>query len=422
MQLTQVYYALCYPDLQVSTAYRALLLVNQGLNLGDRSLGHKVRSAIAKRLSCDSGIVATCELDYQRLEAYKALLSRLRDIGAYFDGLTEAKTALKFYPEDGLLLDFRKYLEEAFNIKVNLLQKSDLSLDQIRFLSRSGRTRKRRCPWLKEEFFHRTPDLVADINSKLNSSNCEICQVNFRGKPKQLRKLNDVGPLGIFAKRDIEKSEVVLIDDGIPVVSSIQPFIMTHCDARQASLSPLVHTTGIRIAECCNGVSFCSDRGHDAAINGYHKASCGQDFRWIYKPITSEGQDPSWRALILLRLFFIIVADQRASPKREKVHPLKHSLIVRLTEGYDSSVSTDDSEHEWSYTSNVVAPTKILLQFGVDIFSCLEWSPEVLHTIYWREVNNACSVTSITIKDGQVHPNPLSGIGPNYSLCQKNRP
>jgi hypothetical protein len=190
--------------------------------------------------------------------------------------------------------------------------------------------------------------------------------------------------------------------------------MMTHCDACQASLSPVVHTSEIRIAKCCNGASFCSNKCHDAAINGYHKVSCGQDFRWIYKNITSEAQDPSWRALILLRLFAIVIADQRASPKNKKIHPLKHNLLVRLTEGYASSVSTDESEHEWSYNSNVVAPTKILLQFGVNIFSCLEWSPEVLHTIYWREANNACRVTSITIKDGQIHPNPLSGIGPNY--------
>jgi hypothetical protein len=48
-----------------------------------------------------------------------------------------------------------------------------------------------------------------------------------------------------------------------------------------------------------------------------------------------------------------------------------------------------DVTHDWQYFENVIAPTRILIQLGIDIFTNIDWTPEVIQTIFWRIENNA---------------------------------
>jgi hypothetical protein len=334
----------------------------------------------------------------------------------------EVGNALKVYPEDEDFLFLQASLKQEYQFRATTLQQSDMTPREKGYLGRVGKTNKRQYPWMEEALFFRTPELVEEINKTTAFTNCEVRQAHF-GPRITATKGNgeDVGPLGVFAKEDIHRDDVVLLDYNVTVVTRIPPSERRHCDACQASLSHyFLDDLDIRVPKCCNSVAYCSEKCLKDA-KGYHRILCGKDFSWIYESVTTEDHlDGSWRPSILLRIIAMVLTDiAKSKLKGKAIHPLQHPLLARLTAGYTSASS--QAEHEWGYFTHVVAPTKILLQLGIDIFASKEWTPEVLHTIYWREVNNACHSQTLTIPP---HPSPdhdpipekifLSGISPHY--------
>lgn len=55
------------------------------------------------------------------------------------------------------------------------------------------------------------------------------------------------------------------------------------------------------------------------------------------------------------------------------------------------------SAFDWHFDANIQAPLQILIQLGIDVWSCQDggsfWSQDVLQTIYWRMANNANAST-----------------------------
>jgi hypothetical protein len=419
IEMAQVHFMLSYSELQASCAYRALILADQGLAPGDDIFGKRIRFMIAKRTGCSNFISVVGELDNLRLEAYKALLAALKDLGAHWDALMEVKKALTIYHENEVLLDMQKLLRQESKAKMETLKRAEIDGNTMEAWKKCGRVHKRRHPWLKEDLFQREPALLKEFNAPSSGwRNCEVRPVRFSNAPDRLDDPNDLGSLGVFATQDIKEGEIVLIDRCHTVVSKIAPSPTSqHCDACCASLSPLLRTEPPVLAKCCKKVAFCSAECHDSALKGYHSVLCGKPVQFLYDLVTQSAGDgdPAWRPVILLRVLATIIADQRRAiaaakgkggkeVEKARIHPLKHTLLARLTEGFQMGLEAEESEHMWSFQSNVVAPTKTLLTLGADIFADPHWAPEVLHTIFWREVNNACRVAGLTVSSPHSPP------------------
>jgi hypothetical protein len=388
------------------------------------------------RLSCPFNIVIVDELEHALIEGYKALLRGLLEMSAYWDGLKEAKRALEIFPVNQDVLLLQRMMKSEFHMRTTALQESNQPTEDIKHLSRIGRTFKRKYPWLEEKLFIRSPAFLGEINTSFNSTNCEVRPIFVpqidpnTSKPRRSHRLatktskqhlaahpsdtvTDVGPLGVFAKRTIHKDEILLTDHNLTVVPVTPSRKPQHCDACHALLIPPFLRDGeVRRPPCCRDVAYCSIKCASTALNGYHKVLCGKDFKWLYKSAASKELDPSWQPGALLRILAIVVSDLKANPST-KMHPLQHPLLGRLTAGYESDPS-QAKEQVWNYFSHVIAPTRILAQLGVDVFADPLWSAEVIHCIYWRIINNACRASSCTVVDGKLEKVTLSGIGPGY--------
>jgi hypothetical protein len=152
---------------------------------------------------------------------------------------------------------------------------------------------------------------------------------------------------------------------------------------------------------------------------------CGKDFDWVYKPslcgATGEkGKCGSrWRPIMLTRLIAIVLADMQ-SPSSKITHPLQHPLVARMAANYPPPCKlTPELTHQWQFFENVSAPTQILLQLGINVFSSPIFTQEIIQTIYWRLENNAnMSATELTFSTptGPVKGTKVNNvnINPNY--------
>ena len=340
--------------------------------------------------------------------------------GAFWDGLTEAKKALNIFPNNADLLESRGYLKDAFQDRHNRLLDAGELVEDLIPLTRTGKIYQKQYPWIDGKLYMRNPSLLREVNRTMGLGNCEVRPVIFHAPNSKLdteNELNskkdvmrsgcslDVGPLGIFATCNIKEGEVIMVDKCLTGISDVPSSKREHCDACHSSLSkPYIHPSEIIKPRCCKGVAFCSKECHDQAINGYHTVLCSRNWDWLYFDSgTQETLNPRfrWRAIMFLRIIAIALADIRKRTKqgKPKQHPLQHHLIARMSANYASPHKLHPTiALDWQYFENVVAPTKILMHLGVNIFTDQDFSPEVIQTIYWRIENNAnATTTDLTI-------------------------
>lgn len=445
---------LAFKDTSSHYAYRALILIKAGLQTitpQQSELSRLVYTAVATRLYTRSTVIIIDELQSMCLQAYRCLVQGLLHCAAFWDGLTVVKLGLEDFPGDFELLDLQALLFGSFQNRHEEVVEDAKNgpVDNIIASSRSGSIYQRRYPWMAPKLFVRTPRLVRQVNSTFGSLNAEVRPVIFgspgtASKSKSLSDLPnnaDVGPLGIFATRDIEEGESILVDKSYACVSNIPPSTRQFCDACHAHLTPpFVQPAQICRPSCGCNVSFCSKGCHDLAIGGYHKIQCGIDFTWLYKTGASKTE---WDPRMFLRVICIVLStpgwSKDSTPQK---NPLQHPLLARLTANYPSDDKQAIHGQNWSYQENIVAPTRILSDLGIDIFTPVKkihegktkflaniWTPELIQTIYWRMLNNANN-SKIDISGLQLDesfrsiPTPKSGptmahlivISPSYSF------
>lgn len=438
IDLSSVDNKLGYTDTGVAHAYKALLLIEACLKVTKFStfpkLGELVRSALKLRLRTSSSIIIEDNLENMRLEAYQFLLDGLRGCGALWDGLQEATKALKIFPSDPELLELRSEMLATFKEDHRKLVASGCKPNDIKELSRSAGIFQKTYPWMDKSLFWRTPALVREVNKSFGS-NAEVRRA-FWGTPEQIavaaknavKEGEDVGALGIFATRDIEEGETIIVDKTLLGISDVVSSTLEWCDACHASLRmPYLSPKDIRKPKCCKKVAYCSQECLDTAVTGYHSVLCGKDFDWVYHQSLSGASDEKgecgsrWRPIMFTRLMAIILADMK-SPKYKNTHPLQHPLVARMAANYPPpGTMSQEMTHQWQFFENVVAPTQILLQFGVDVFKSPIFTQEVVQTIYWRLENNAnMSNTELVFSTptGPVKGQKVENVNvnPNYLL------
>ncbi|KAG9229235.1 hypothetical protein BJ875DRAFT_387780, partial [Amylocarpus encephaloides] len=345
------------------------------------------------------------------LGSYQQLLEGLVECASWWDGLIMAKEARTLFPTDWLLRKWEQDHMQGFKGRHEALKDEKCSYEQLLNATRSGKIAQKKYPWLKQKRFIRTPRAVRIINNHFKDKCCEVKPVFFgtpeeieEAKGKAILEKNDMGPLGLFSKRDIQEGEMILIDETLLAVSNVPASRLHHCDACQSCLlPPYIHPNEIVNPKCCKAVAFCSQSCHDIAtnsrINGYHRVLCGKNIDWLYEDlkgmagdkIEEQCLDDFWKPISFMRLATLVVTDmeKQAQNSGRESHPLKHNLLYRMAANYARVNDLEPAVYDWRYNTNVVAPTKALIEMGVDIFKTNHWDQEVIQTCYWRIENNA---------------------------------
>lgn len=418
IELASVDNKLGFCDIGAGNGYRALVLCQAGLGTYKRkvhppNLGQLVRNSVCLVLNTSSSYFIDSELNGMQLQAYKALLLGISGCSAFYDGCLWAEGAVKKYPNDPDLQEIVQDLRSGYLYRLNPL-KDDMGVDrsELEYMGKVGRILQKPYPWMDKTLFYRTAGQIKTINKTDAKAPWKVKPVVF-GTSRESSS-TDVGSLGLFAKRNIEEGEIIMVDKTLAGVSNIPSSKCMHCDACHAVLVlPFGSPEQIVRPMCCGKVVYCSQGCHDAATGGYHKLLCNKDLDWVYnrKDIVTAGKPrSSWRPILFLRLMAIVIADMK---KLEvDINPLRHALLSRMAANYKVLKPGDikGCTHDWQFGDNVVVPTRLLMELGVDIFEGEIYSPEVIQTIFWRFENNANMAT--TFLTGT--PVLMVSINPHY--------
>lgn len=423
-------------DVAAGNGYRALILVQSGLRKYKRkvyppNVGSIVRDMIGhdllskRQYAQDPNRLPQAliddELEDLECQAYKVILAALLGCAAFYDGRLWAKAALKKYPNDAGLRELQANLDLGYSERLEHLKEAggEMETPEMTYAGRTGRIFQKPYPWMDEHLFHRTPKEIDTINRQDDLAIWEVKPVVFGPVSEQskAKKGGNVGPLGVFAKRDIEDGELIMLDKTMMGVSDVPSSKQQHCDACHAALCfPYVSPDHLVVPDCCKQVSYCSRTCYDQAMASYHKVLCKKDFDWLYKNKNiAKGRESkaSWRPILFLRLMAIVLGDMKRSRGKKKIaHPLQHPSLSLMAANYKTLKPGDltSTSHDWQFWENTVAPTRVLMELGVDIFLEKVFTPEVIQTIYWRFENNAnMGTTSIGGLVAQ-----MIAINPNY--------
>ena len=422
-----------FADVAVANAFRGLILIRCGLNICQipvYPVGLKliVRLAVSKTITSQSTNVGFDHFAALHEQAVEELLNGLLGSAAFWDGISEAKLALQIFPGNREIREVLVYLKEGFlDLNEGLKAVGANPVDLVA-ISRVGKIYQKIYPWMDRKLLLRSSSLLKEVNESLKGTACEVRPVKFgpltakvcdqarkRCKRSSDHETNeDVGPLGLFATRDVEAGELMMVDKSITGISEVSPTSFKYCEACHAALfPPYLHPSEIFMATCCKKAAYCSRECHVMAWGSYHRVICGKDFEWLYQH--SSGRvgkrcGTTWRPIMFLRLIAIYLSDERKMRGRVKsssipspeLHPLQHPLIARMAANYPVPDSVKSGvQHEWQLFENVVAPTRILMQLGVDIFRNTQFTPEVIQTIFWRIENNVNMATTNVTPGGE---------------------
>jgi hypothetical protein len=427
-------------DIAAANAHKALTLVKCGLSEPESksiypslpTIKVEVRNTIGKRSLTTAEIIINDELYHLRLLAYRSLLEALCGCAAYYEALfVVAKRALSLYPYDDELDHFRMIAKGGYRARLDALKDTKCPIATLSEIMKKGKIAQKRYPWLDESLYWRSEEMVRKVNKELGDKcNCEVRPVVF-DKPENnnatsktdivnpdkeaatsesFKKGGDVGPLGIFAKRDIKEDEIVLIDMTLLNTSNAPSSELQYCDTCNSCLNPpYLRPKEVIWASCCDRVAFCSTTCRDNAVKGYHTVLCGKDLDWLYqgvkdiKDLTKEGVAQAWRPVSFARLASVVIADSKMTDE----HPLQHHLLTRMAANYESPEKIVPVQlYDFEYQENVVSPCDILLTLGFDIFERRDWDPEVIQTAFWRMDNNANMGRTSIYPKGEPLPHP----------------
>ncbi|CAG8961153.1 hypothetical protein HYFRA_00002696 [Hymenoscyphus fraxineus] len=400
--LAAVYNQLGFTDVGTANAYKAILLTECALSDSATSYPSLpyLRTEVLNFMSAKHWTNSIRRIDHElndiRSYAYRELLYGLMYCGAFWEGLVEARKALKLYPHDQVIKGFVQDLKGELLQRCEILAKGGRDKVEQATYAKRGSIYIIKYPWMDERLFYRTPEMLRQVNESLSSGSCEVRRVVFStdSKEKHITKGipegMDIGALGVFATKDITKGEMVLVDPTLLGASNVKPHKRHQCDACQAFLVHPYFNPADKIypKNCCKAVAYCSLDCRDAAA-GMHSLLCGINIDYLYKDAklisNLEKQHHGYfpRSILVARTIAVILADNLGD-----THPLQHSLAARLVANYTLD-GPHENEASWLFKECVVNPTKFLLQLGVDIFKSRDWDPEVIQTLTWRLDNNA---------------------------------
>jgi hypothetical protein len=361
--------ALNYPELAAGDAYKAGLLFDRALDAEEsKGNGDDIPSQ-------------------DRLRAYGILGQALYDCHCHVEAAEFWEEVSKKVPGDypkskaeGLRALLKRKEEAA--AAVGLPETAQEQKDKLR----DGGVITVHYPWMQERHLIRSQETVALVNAELRNMEPQSCYLSRSSLSADKQDM-----LGMFAARDIQAGECILLDrTATGTCSNSEGFICGNCYGRvkcppiQSSCCSNIsdasaHAAHVAAKGAMSGLLvYCSAACYDLAMNTYHKALCGQDFGWLAEPAKGlEVNASPMRPLLMLR--FLASCVQAGTD----VSPLEHPLIARL-----QPLANCEHLDVFTFTESIVIPIKILEQLGVDVFANPNFDTMVLQTIWTRIANS----------------------------------
>ncbi|KAF2863453.1 hypothetical protein K470DRAFT_262191 [Piedraia hortae CBS 480.64] len=341
-----VYLALDYPDLATGEAYKALLLADAANDESDEY--HSVATADGLH-----------EEEYLPL-VFKTLVFALKECGCRDAAREYAALARRRIP--GIEIEDVNGPED-------------------------GWARREVYPWNEYE-----GDRLGDEN--LNDLNVMMRAVapKLEVRTVELPRLDGDGgwmQLGVFAKVDIDKDEVVLKERSM--LTANNRLHETLCDGCSAELSSRTETTG---CDECDEVVFCSEECKERSWQAYHSAQCGSDSEAILKDVAPADAADALYTLLLVRVLCMALAQGRNPLQLREVRTLWGDFGI-------------NRRLPFSFEYAVRLPLHVLEKLDIDVFADRRFDVWIFNTLYAKFRGTASARLSRPASGpdvGAVHP------------------
>lgn len=388
-----------YPELALGDVYKARLLVEAGLAESPLVLSDQVREASQKKtyelLTTDlawmkwADAVSTPELLTQRvneilkrleLQIWTELMEGLMAANCCGDYVRLSREAVakfqgdEFFPSEVLNADAWSAQRES--ILKERVESGNMNQDQMMTTLLNGGVFPTAYPFMTEDFLVRDNDVFKGIEKdfKISSTNCMVVRSTIRNTPAEgdEEATTEDDCIGVNATRDIAEGETILIDT--VSVSTVG------VDADPNGCPTCCASPVQNFQNTCCSVTYCSQTCADLSFETFHSPICGRDFQYFYEAAkkATESTDFALDALLLMRVLAICM-------KEDPDHPLKSTLLVRLTPAYGFK---EPNLIIFNFKDHIQTPIAILQTLDINVFTNPLYDTWVLHTIKCRLQNN----------------------------------
>ena len=253
-----------------------------------------------------------------------------------------------------------------------------------------GYARRVLYPWNEHEPDRKAPETLNLLNKRLETvaPNLEVKAVALpalHGDASNAKEGEVSIQLGLFAKRDLHAAEIVLRESSL--LTATNRLHDDLCDACNGPLPDLSdQEAGAVACEECDDTIFCSQKCHDEAQETYHGAICGQEG---LDSIGKDVADPKDKADYL---YFLLLGRAIAMAATQDTHPLDLPEIKYIWGDFHEYTPDDTANEEvskeelslpFSFQLNILQPTRLLEEMGLDPFTTLDrYDTWILNTLY----------------------------------------
>jgi nuclear receptor interaction protein len=390
----KLYAELGFHDLSAADAYRALTLLECVIepDSAEYVAQRRVDNPSEGEDDEEEEFIEITESEYESMigETYLLLVQSLvkcgclRDASEFRGRATEHLTSLD--------TDFREIISRLRSVDKRL----DIPAEKMASLPGQGYARRVLYSWNAHEPDRKAPETLNLLNKRLETvaPNLEVKAVALpalHGDANTEQEGEVSIQLGLFAKRDLQAGEIILRESSL--LTATNRLHDDLCDACNGPLPDLSSTTdddsgGGRAVACasCDDTIFCSQTCHDEAQETYHGAICGQEG---LDSIGKDIADPKDKADYL---YFLLLGRAIAMAATQDVHPLELPEIKYIWGDFhdyhpDSDGGDDRSKDEYSlpfsFQLNILQPTRLLEEMGLDPFTTLNrYDTWILNTLY----------------------------------------
>lgn len=385
----KLYTKLGFHDLSAADAYRALTLLECVTEPESAEYVAQRRVYNQNEGEGEEGeakFVDINESEYESMigETYLLLVQNLVKCGCLRD-------AFEFR---GRAIEHLSSLETGFQEIISHLQNVDKRLDipteKMATLPGQGYARRVLYPWNEHEPDRKAPETLNLLNKRLETvaPNLEVKAVALpalHGDASNAKEGEVSIQLGLFAKRDLHAAEIVLRESSL--LTATNRLHDDLCDACNGPLPDLSdQDAGAVACEECDDTIFCSQKCHDEAQETYHGAICGQEG---LDSIGKDAADPKDKADYL---YFLLLGRAIAMAATQDTHPLDLPEIKYIWGDFHEYTPDDTANEEvskeelslpFSFQLNILQPTRLLEEMGLDPFTTLDrYDTWILNTLY----------------------------------------
>ncbi|EED17113.1 WD repeat-containing protein [Talaromyces stipitatus ATCC 10500] len=395
----KLYAELGFHDLTAADAYRSLTLLECVVEPESAEYVAQRRVHPPNDGEGEEVFVEITYPEYESMigETYLLLVSSLVKCGCLRDAFEFRDRAVEHLSS---LIESNESFKGIISRLKTVDERLDLSSEKMITLPGQGNARRVLYPWNQHEPDRKAPETLDLLNRRLETvaPDLEVKAVALPALHGDAKQSAESGEgevsiqLGLFAKRDLRPGEIILRESSL--LTATNRLHDDLCDACNGPLPDLSSTTtdtnegggGAVACQECDDTIFCSQKCHDEAQSTYHGATCGQEG---LESIGKDVADPKDKADYL---YFLLLGRAIAMAATQDVHPLDLPEVKYIwgdfheyhpdTDEADSEVQ-DEYSLPFSFQLNILQPTRLLEEMGLDPFTILaRYDTWILNTLY----------------------------------------